>query len=84
MVDGKDFFNNARARLSYDKFNALLGARARRGPLVASEPLRAPAAHIQRYNRRERTKDETLEALSLLLEGKNRDLYEQFVAMLSQ
>jgi len=44
----------------------------------------ARAGHIQKYNRRERSKDETLEALSRLFDNTQRDLFDQFVAMVNQ
>jgi len=40
-------------------------------------------AQIQRYNRRERTKDEVIEAVTAMLENKHRDVLDGLIALLN-
>jgi hypothetical protein len=63
------------------------GARAcglnNKGAGLAGRQFNALLAQIQRYNRRERTKDEVVDAVAALLENRHRDVLDGLVALLN-
>ena len=62
---------------------ALIEAGARRAGPTQTPQFNALLAQIQRYNRRERTKDEVIDAVAALLENKHRDVLDALIALLN-